>query len=265
MVLRLDETVGKVLDELDRLQLTEKTLVIFASDNGHTASYYECPGRTQKHSTLDGRPVDNRDNPFRTETCGDIFNGNDGMAGDKFSNWDGGNRIVFLASWPGVIEEGSVSDHLISNYDTLATVAEIAGSPIPENTDGISFLPVLRGDADAPEHDHVVFSSPTGPALVTKEGWKLRLHIPMEALRDAIGEWHSLAFDDRVAFQLFDLIDDYAEKNDLAAERPEIAERLKRKLMEECDGNFYNGTPMAHHAKLWYKTPDWDEIVRGVI
>ena len=265
MVLRLDETVGKILSELDRLDLTDNTLVIFASDNGHTCACYNCPGRTQRNETLDGIKVNDKDNPFRTETCGDTFDGNNGMAGLKFSNWDGGNKIVFMAKWPGVIREKTVSSHLISNYDTLATIADIVGTPIPPDTDGISYLPVLKGQPDAPEHEYVIFSSKNGPALVTSDGWKLRVYITEDVIQDSAVNKTNAALDERVDFQLYNLNEDYSEKVNLAELYPDVVEMLKKKLVRECDGNLYNGTPMAHLARPAYKIPVWSEIVKGII
>lgn len=263
MVLRLDKTVGVILDELDRLNLTENTLVVFASDNGHEASYYSCPGRSSKTQTLSGEQVNQKDNPFRTETCGDPFNGNDGMAGLKFGNWEGSCRIPFMAMYKGVIKEGSVSDHLISNYDTLATIADLVGTEIPEDTDGVSYLPVLNGTSGAKQHEYVIFACPNGPAVVTKEGWKLRTFIPGEAISDSSKV--NLASDERVDFQLYNVKEDYAEKINLTSKYPETVARLKRILIMECDGNLYNGTPMAHFAHPDIKMPTWPEIVKGAI
>ena len=265
MVLRLDKTVGLILDELDRLNLSDNTLVIFASDNGHTVNGYKCPGRTDRDKTFDGIPTNQKDNPFRTESCGDTFNGNDGMAGLKFSNWDGGNKIVFLAKWPNVIKANTSTNHLISNYDTLATIADIVGTPIPKDTDGISYFPVLRGDKSAAIHDYVVFAGKEGPALVTHDAWKLRVYMPNTAIKESLDESTNLTFDPRVDFQLYNLEQDFSEKNNLAHENPEKTNELKMKLLKECNGNFYNGTPMAHHTKLAYPVPSFKKIMENKI
>ncbi len=94
MVLRLDRTVGLILDELETLGIAENTVVFFTSDNGHEI-YYESPGRTvcigyTGGTDLAGNRVDNITTKFYSDTCGDVFDGNDGMAGLKRCNLEGG-------------------------------------------------------------------------------------------------------------------------------------------------------------------------------
>ena len=248
MVLRLDRTVGLILDELDRLGIAERTLVIFASDNGHCL-YYPQPGRCDPHRDLEGRELDEITTCFRTNTCGDVFDGNDGMAGLKVTNWEGGCRIPFIARWPGRIPAGSVSDHLLANYDTLATFADMLGQEAPPETDGISFLPAAVGKEDAPRHKHIVYASQYGPSLVTEDGWKLRTYLRRDRIVDFWCFGSSLdQMDEAVTRQLYYLPDDYAEEHDLAAERPDKVRELTVRLLRECDGNLVHGTPEAHFA-----------------
>ena len=243
MVLRLDETVGKIIDEIEDLGLRNDTIIMFASDNGHTIDYVQ-PDRTSMDITNDGRKTDNKDRPFRSADNGDIFNGNDGMAGLKFSNWNGGCVVPFIASCPSMIGQGTVNDSLVTNYDTLATVAEITGGPLPGQTDGISYMPMLRGDKYFRMHEHVIYSSDCGPAVVDRLGYKLRVFIEPEALKE--GAYPRLTNSPRVDYQLYDLNDDFAERHNIARSKPEIVQRLKKTIIEECDGNLLNGTPNAH-------------------
>jgi len=176
MVLRLDRTVGVILDELERLCLRDNTLVLFASDNGHEPGYYDQPGRCSARHDREGKEFDQRDYPYTSEKGADVFDGNDGLSGKKCNNWDRGGRSPFIANWPGQIPAGTVSDHLLNNYDTLATLADLLDVPLqPGQSDGISFLPALKGQSDAPEHDYIVYCSGDGPCLVTRDGWKIRI------------------------------------------------------------------------------------------
>ncbi|MBN1558115.1 MAG: sulfatase-like hydrolase/transferase, partial [Lentisphaerae bacterium] len=154
MVLRLDRSVGLVLDTLDRLGLADNTLVLFSSDNGHYP-YYQCEGRTGDTWTdAQGRPLDNIHARFRSDNGGDVFDGNDGMSGLKTSNWEGGTRIPYLVRWPGHTPAGAVSDHLFANYDLFATFAELLDQPVPPEKDSLSLLPTLQGEPDRqPAHD----------------------------------------------------------------------------------------------------------------
>ncbi len=235
MVLRLDRTVGIILDELRSLGIEDKTAVVFCADNGHSV-YYREEGRCDPRRNLaTGEAYDNVTSKFYSELSGDVFNGNDGLAGLKFSNWEGGVRLPFLMRWPGVIESGRTTDHLMANYDFLPTLAEMLGIEPPAGKDGISFLPELRGDGGRQRrHENVIFASPLGPALVTDGGWKLKQV--------------TLPGDNR--YQLYHLPDDCREENNVVFEQRELVERLGAALLKECDGNFRNGTPAAH--QVWF-------------
>ena len=235
MVLRLDRTVGLILDELARLGIDDNTLVLFASDNGHEP-YYVQEGRADPSKNVHtGETYDNVQTKFTSEASGDVFDGNDGMSGKKFSNWEGGVRLPFLVRWPGVIEAGRVSEHLYANYDLMATIAEITGARCPDTSDGISCLPELCGDAEQQaSHEAIIFASRQGPGLVTPDGWKLKqATLPGDNL-----------------YQLYHLPEDRKEENDLKFEERGVCERLSTLLLRECDGNFLNGTPAAHQVWL---------------
>jgi len=249
MVLRLDRTVGLILDELDRLGIAQNTLVMFASDNGHAPSCYAQPGRTTVDADLQGNRFDQITSKFTSEACGDIFNGNDSMGGIKTNNWEGGTRVPLIVRWPGRIPAAKVSDRLVALYDTLATVAELTGQTPPPETDGLSYLPSLLGRTDAPEHSHIVYASSWGPALVTKDGWKLRIHMRREeALNFSLFGTVLSALDKAYAYQLYHLPTDRREERDRAKEHPEMVHQLTGILLRECDGNFVNATPQAHFA-----------------
>ncbi len=261
MVLRLDETVGKIVNEVEELGLREDTIIMFASDNGHVIDYQQI-GRTQIDTKLDGSSVNGKDDPFRTETCGDIFNGNDSMAGLKFSNWNGGCVIPFIASCPSMIEKNSVCDTLMSNYDTLATIADIVGVEAPKNTDGISYLPILKGEKDTKIHDYVIYGG-SAPALVSKDGFKLRVYFSDEIMSEV--SYADLTNDKRVDFQLYDLKNDYSEKQNIADKYPEKVKELKLILLRECDGSFYNGTSDAHRMQPILPAVSWEEVTQNKI
>ena len=234
MVLRLDQTVGMILDELERLGIADNTLLMFCSDNGH-ATYYRQEGRCRSDCDLaTGTRFDNVERKFYSDICGDVFDGNDGMAGLKFSNWEGGVRLPFVARWPGVISAGSVSDRLIANYDLLPLLADVLGLPCPEGKDGVSYLDELRGESEGRRGAPVFFASGLGPAMVTDDGWKLKqVTVPKQNL-----------------YQLYNLNEDYREEHNRVFEQRELVEDMDRQLLFACDGNFQNGTPNAH--LVWY-------------
>lgn len=224
MVKMLDDHVGQILSKLDELQLTENTIVIFMADNGHEI-YYGQEGRTLKPYTdmTTGKKFDDLANKYYSDLAGDVFDGNAGQAGMKRSNLQGGIRIPLIVRWPGHIAANSVSDRLVANYDLLPTIAEITGYKSQIKTDGLSFYGELVRSKPVKKHQHVVYSSYTGPTLITQDGWKIRTVLKANA------------------FELYYLPNDYREENNLAASRPEKLAELKAKLLKECDGDFNNG------------------------
>jgi arylsulfatase A len=119
----MDKQVGKVIAELDRLGLREKTLVLFAGDNGTARFGFET-------STINGRRIH----------------------GQKGTLFEGGSRVPLIASWPGVTPAGKSNDDLIDFTDMFATFAELAGAKLPEGVkiDGHSFAAPLKGEKGTP-------------------------------------------------------------------------------------------------------------------
>jgi arylsulfatase A-like enzyme len=223
MVKMLDDHVGLIMNELKTLGIDDNTMVVFTSDNGHEI-YYTKEGRIMKpvRNMETGEFFDDINTKYYSELAGDVFDGNDGMAGVKRSNWEGGVRVPLIARWPGKIKAGTTSNALVANYDFMATMADLVDFEIPEFKDGVSYLPELLGETGQ-QHDYVVYSSFMGPAIVSKEGWKLRYFAS-----DSI-------------FQLYFLPDDYREEKNSYVGNEEIAEKLKKILINECDGDLNNG------------------------
>ena len=180
MVKMLDDDVGRIRDKIDEMGLLDNTIIIFTSDNGHEI-YYPSKGRTSKNTnrSLIGKTYDNVKTKFYSKLNGDMFDGNNGMAGIKRSNWEGGVRVPMFWYWKGKIQKGIVSDQMISNYDLLNTIAEITGQSQFEDKDGISYAQTLFNEKHS-ERDYTIFSSFMGPALVTKDGWNLRYFKPKD-------------------------------------------------------------------------------------
>jgi arylsulfatase A-like enzyme len=236
MVLRLDDTVGLILDELEAAGVLDNTIFIFAADNGHEVYALE-QGRTSRtHNIHTGEAFDNITTRFTTGTGGDVFNGNDGLAGLKFSNWEGGVRIPLIVRWPERVAAGSVTDALVAAYDLMPTLAELLGVPMPDDKDGASFLPALAGRSeDVPPHEPILCSSWVGPSLLSADGYKLR------------------RIESTESFQLYYLPDDPQEEEDLVDAKPEIVRKLAEIMLRECGGNYQNGNPKAH--LLGYEDP----------
>jgi arylsulfatase A-like enzyme len=224
MVKMLDEHVGIIVEELKKLGIYENTIIVFSGDNGHEI-YYPSKGKINKPvvNMRTGKKFDNVHTKYYSELVGDVFNGNDGMAGMKRDNWEGGVRVPLIYHWPGKIEGGKTIYTTVANYDMINTFADLLSVELPKGKDGLSYLPVLTGKKTSPQHESVVYASFHGPALVTHDGWKLRYFGPNDI------------------YQLYYLPDDYREERDLAAKYPATLETLKAELIEVCAGDIKNG------------------------
>jgi arylsulfatase A len=138
----LDKLVGKLTAALDELGIREKTLIVFAGDNGSTG---------KGTGTLNGRAVD----------------------GHKSQLNEGGSRVPLIASWKGVTSAGKVLPDLVDFSDFYATFAEAAGATLPEGVklDSHSFAPQLRGEAGAPRE--WVYVQLGRQCYVRSDRWKL--------------------------------------------------------------------------------------------
>jgi arylsulfatase A-like enzyme len=185
MISRLDSYVGRMMEHLKALGLAENTLVIFTSDNG--------PHNESKHDLTRFHPAGH-------------------YTGIKRSLTDGGIRVPFIAWWPGKVQPGE-SSHVGYFPDWLPTAAELAGAPTPEQTDGISLVPVLTGKAaDQKSHEFLYWEFHEG-------GFK------QAALYQ--GRWKGIrSGGPDLPVQLFDQETDIAEKMDVAAQHPEIAAKI---------------------------------------
>ena len=224
MVKMLDDHVGQIILELQKLGIDDNTMVIFTSDNGHEI-YYAQEGRVQKpyRDMETGELFDNLERKYYSKAAGDVFDGNGGRAGLKRSNLEGGLQVPLIIRWPGRIAPGSVSRRLVSAYDFLPTLADICGTRVDFNTDGLSFYKELIGEKSDKEHENLVFSSFYGPTLISRDGWKLRTYLDQEV------------------YELYCLSDDFREERDLARDYPEKLFEMKKELLEACDGDFSNG------------------------
>ena len=162
MVAAMDVRVGRLIRTLEQLQLSESTLVLFVADNGTTHHIIE----TAVDDQLIYRPVVSK--LGKTE-----------IPGGKGQPTDWGTRVPMIASWPGKIVPGQVSDALVDVSDFLPTLASLADARLPRDwaLDGHSFAPVLLGDSQtaqtSPSLRKWVFAQRNSNAFVKDRRWKL--------------------------------------------------------------------------------------------
>ncbi len=194
MVHAVDEAVGRVLAEIDRLGLANDTIVVFFSDNGGL-------------STAEGHPTSNL--PLRT---------------GKGWMYEGGIREPCIIRWPGVTEPGGLCRTPIVSTDFYPTLLEACRLPLrpDQHVDGLSLVPLLRAQADsAPARREAVYwhyphygNQGGSPGAAVRAGdWKLI-------------EW----YEPGRTVELFNLADDLGEQHNRAADHPDITRRLTTML-----------------------------------
>lgn len=161
MVSCMDDGIGHLLDELERLGITEDTCVFFMSDNG--------PSR-ESRNWLDGR-----EDAYYGSSAGRF-------RGHKFSLFEGGVRVPAMLSWPGRLRAGRVIDEPLAAMDVFPTLLTQLGVPVDEfDVDGQDVWPVLAG-GDLPERD--IFWRQGTNLAVRRGRWKLVLEDGEEFLSD---------------------------------------------------------------------------------
>ncbi|MCB1206782.1 MAG: arylsulfatase [Verrucomicrobiae bacterium] len=194
MITYLDSQVGAILDRLKSLGLDEKTVVFFTSDNG----------------------------PEKKEFAGydtTFFKSSGPYRGFKRDHTDGGIRMPFIARWPGMIEEGGVSEHVGYFGDLFATAAELCGKEVPAGLDSISLVPTLLGRSGEQRHHDFLYWEYLGGSLSSSQA----------VLVD--GRWKAIRTGSATApIELYDLKSDAAETNNVAATHPEVIGKVEAYL-----------------------------------
>ena len=189
MVTNIDDNVGKLMSRLTDWGLDKNTILVFMTDNGGTGGVR-------------------------------IFNA--GMRGAKGTVYQGGTRVPAFVRWPGKFRPGDRTQ-LTAHIDLFPTLAELAGAAVPGNLklDGKSLVPLLQ-DAAAPWIDRVLFTH-TGRWPVGEAAGAKYTNCSMRTAR------YSMVNAGRAKkWELYDLPADPGEKIDVAAQHPEVLQRLDR-------------------------------------
>ncbi|WP_372897781.1 arylsulfatase [Stieleria sp.] len=225
--MQVDATVGQVLEALDKNNIADETLIVFTTDNGCSPAAkineLEAAGHDQNY----------------------IYRGH------KADIYEGGHRVPFVVRWPGKVEPGSRTEHLIGQIDFLATAADITGATIPSDgaEDSVSFLPTLLGQAQQPPRQSIISQSIGGQFAIRDGDWKL-------CLCPGSGGWSSPRpgrhdMSNMPPMQLYDLASDPGEENNLIAEHPDRVKEMKAMLRKAIDdGRTTPGEKLANDAEI---------------
>jgi arylsulfatase A-like enzyme len=201
----VDWSVGQVMDTIRDLKLSERTLVVFTSDNG----------------------------PW-------LIKGADGgsakpLRAGKGSTWEGGVRVPTIAWWPGKIAPNSSCDAVAGTIDLLPTCVSLAGGKLPAEPviDGRDLSPILFGKSKESQREaHYYFSGYTLQA-VRQGPWKLAIAPQIDAFDKTTTE------DSKTNPRLYNLEADIGETTNIAAKHPEVMAKLQAlatKMNDEIGG-----------------------------
>ncbi|WP_442511596.1 sulfatase [Novipirellula sp. SH528] len=193
MVASLDQSVGRIVAQLEKNNLANNTVILFISDNG---------GLTQRNGKHDG------------------FTENLPLRRGKGSAYEGGVRVPAIAYWPGVTPAGSVCDEPIITMDLFPTLQQLAGIAASQTQpgDGLSLVPLLRDPHHRFDRDlfwHYPHYHAGGDS-------------PCSAIRS--GDYRLIEFQEDKRVELYDLSRDIGEQTDLSEKSPAKTAELKDKL-----------------------------------
>jgi arylsulfatase A-like enzyme len=191
MVHSLDENIGRLLRRLDELQPSDRTLVVFTSDNGGYINEYR------------GQPVTSNA-PLRS---------------GKGSLYEGGLRVPLLIRWPGVAKSGATCDEPVVTMDLFTTIARSAGAIDTNHAVAGSDLRPLLSDPQAKlAREALFFHFPHYYPTTTPAGAVVS------------GKWKLIEYFEDNRLELYDVLKDISEKNDLSKDEPAVVQRLRDQL-----------------------------------
>ncbi|HPA46056.1 MAG TPA: arylsulfatase [bacterium] len=157
--------------------------------------------------------------PDKTESHDPAFFKSAGpFRGIKRDLYEGGIRIPMVVRWPGKVPAGRVSEQVWAFWDVMPTLAELAGLPIPKKIDGISMLPTILGKKQEQEHKYLYWDY--GHVRDTY----------LQAIR--AGDWKGVRIGQNAPVELYNLKDDPAEKDNIAAQHPDVVKTIDEMMKE---------------------------------
>lgn len=199
----MDKSLGDIMNWLKKNKEEDNTIIIFLGDNGGLAAntrWREGKPHTQNYPLKSG----------------------------KGSLYEGGIRVPFIVKWPRIVKENVRNDKYIMVEDLYPSILEMAGIKnykVPQRIDGKSFVPLLEGGKDISKDRTLIWNFPniwdaTGPGI---------------SLNCAIrkNEWKLIYNYETGKKELFNIVEDIGEKNNLATHRPDLVKRLSKELGNE--------------------------------
>lgn len=209
-IIELDWCVGQLVKALKKLKIEDNTMIVFCSDNGPVLDDGYADGAIEKNGK---------------HRSGGVY------SGGKYSVYEGGTRTPFITWWPGTIPAG-VSDEIVCTIDLASSFASLTGVDLPDDAvlDSMNVMDALLGKEEASGRESLVQqdNGKGGNYGYRKGNWKLQRH-DSKRTRNLVVE-RALENTEVPRFQLFNLEEDPAEKENVIESHPEIAESMKAEL-----------------------------------
>ena len=249
MVSSMDDAVGRVLTKLRKENLTANTLVIFLSDQGG--------------SQIDRFPENAFNfkgiNPSAVKSVWKKVRNNSPYSGGKGNIQEGGIRVPFFLRWPDQLPAGAVYSHPVISLDILPTLAAVAGASLPDKSslDGVNLIPYLKGKIKQPPHEYLCWR------------WGIMTgydSIAQKAIR--MGDYKLFVLRGQKP-QLYNVVEDPAEKNNLAAQKPELVKNMLARFtiwdkQTKTDARAGKRAPLPKHPPYYDALPDEFNFAQAV-
>jgi arylsulfatase A len=186
----IDWSTGQIINYLKESGLDKNTMVMFSSDNGAARRY---------------------------------GGSNQPLSGWKGSTMEGGMRVPGIFWWPGTLKPRKVSNAMATTMDLLPTIAHLVNGNLPTDRklDGHNMYNLMTGTSTESPYNVFYYYQLEQLQAVRSGSWKL--HLPLDSM---YGNFHTAKIIDGRPFALYNLENDISEKNNLAAQYPEIVEKL---------------------------------------
>ncbi|MDP3073024.1 MAG: TonB-dependent receptor [Opitutaceae bacterium] len=219
MLQSVDESLGRLLDKLDELKLTENTLFIFFSDNGGN-DFSNVADLKQQEKEKNRPPTNDLRKNWLKFADNLPPTSNAPLRAGKGTLYEGGVRVPLMIAWPGVVQPGSTSTAIVHAYDLYPTLLDALGlAPNPvQKMDGISIIPALKQTGPLARSGvyhyfpHTLFGIPPGVSVRAGD-WKLI-------------RWFETNAQHPNAHELYNLKDDIGETKNLAGQMPDKVKQL---------------------------------------
>ena len=202
-----DQQVGRLLEKLESMNELDNTIVLYTSDNG---AHFN-------HDNVNGHQLE-------------FFDSNGNLRGGKRDLYEGGLRVPLIVYWKNKIIPGSKTNHISGFRDIMTTFAEIIGIKKPSHNKGISFLPTLLNQKQK-KHEFL--------------NWEFQLsgsfqELPYGGFRQSvrIGDFKAVRYGINSKTEVYNLIDDESETNDISNLYPNIVKKAEHIFVNERSDTF---------------------------